>query len=299
MIPYSTAADSVLKTPTGEIAVFNSSEDDNLDESTVKSFGEEWSKFSAFSDKEIESIGNEYFDVVPDEAYGKDKVALDMGCGSGRWSLYAAKHFNFIEAIDPSDAVFVAERQTAGKNIRVTKAGVDQIPFADDSFDFVFSLGVLHHTPDAEDALISLTKKLKHNGYLLLYLYYSLDNRGFFYKMIFGLVNLLRRLISSLPSRLKRFMCDIIAVVVYLPMIFISAVFAKIGALKLSRSIPLNYYLGKSWNVIRNDALDRFGTPLENRFSKIEIEEMLLSCGYHNILFSPNMPYWHVVAQKS
>ena len=99
MIPYSVSADHILKTPFGEIAVFNSNESDNLDQETVDSFGEEWTKFSAFSEQEISSIGDEYFDVVPEEAYGKEKLALDMGCGSGRWSLYASEKFKGIEAI--------------------------------------------------------------------------------------------------------------------------------------------------------------------------------------------------------
>ena len=299
MIPYSVSADHILNTSLGKIAVFNSGKEDNLDQATVDSFGEEWTKFSFFTEEEIESIGDEYFDIVPNEAYGEDKIALDMGCGSGRWSLYASKKFSFIEAIDPSDAVLVAQRQSKGRNIRVSKAAVDQIPFADESFDFVFSLGVLHHIPDTSKALESMSKKLKRRGFLLLYLYYSLDNRGMVYKMIFSLVNLVRKLISILPSRLKRFACDLIALVIYVPLILTSTLLQKIGLKSIGKKIPLSYYVGKSWNVIRNDALDRFGTPLEQRFSRQEINNMLEDCGYENIQFSPNMPYWHVVAQKA
>jgi SAM-dependent methyltransferase len=299
VIPYSVSADHTLNTSLGDIAVFNSTKAENLDQSTVDAFGEEWTKFSAFTAREIESIGDEYFDVVPQQAYGKDKVALDMGCGSGRWSLYAAKHFKFIEAIDPSDAVLVAQKQTEGKNIRVTKAGVDQIPFADESFDFVFSLGVLHHIPDTTKALASLSKKLKRNGFLLLYLYYALDNRSRLYKVIFNLVNSIRKVISSLPSAAKRFVCELLAVFLYLPLVLLSTLLQKIGAVAMAKKIPLHYYVGKSWKVIRNDALDRFGTPLEQRFTKVEIAKMLEDNGYQNIQFSPNMPYWHVVAQKA
>ena len=62
--------------------------------------------------------------------------------------------------------------------------------------------------------------------------------------------------------------------------------------------MPLYYYIGKSLKVIRNDSLDRFGTPLEQRFSKTQIKLMLEINGFQNILFSEKMPYWHVLAQK-
>ena len=67
---------------------------------------------------------------------------------------------------------------------------------------------------------------------------------------------------------------------------------------KLSNKIPLSYYSNKSFNVIRNDSLDRFGTPLEQRFSKKQIEKMMQKAGLYDIKFSNNQPYWHVMGQK-
>ena len=64
------------------------------------------------------------------------------------------------------------------------------------------------------------------------------------------------------------------------------------------RKIPLSYYVGKSLNVIRNDALDRFGTPLEQRFSKEEINQMMLKAGLNQIVFSNNQPFWHAVGKR-
>ena len=49
---------------------------------------------------------------------------------------------------------------------------------------------------------------------------------------------------------------------------------------------------------MRNDALDRFGTPLEQRFNKSEIKAMMESGGLKNIVFSANAPYWHAIGQK-
>ena len=52
-------------------------------------------------------------------------------------------------------------------------------------------------------------------------------------------------------------------------------------------------------NIIRNDALDRFGTPLEKRFSKKQIHEMMEEAGLDDIIFSPNEPYWHAIGKKA
>ena len=67
---------------------------------------------------------------------------------------------------------------------------------------------------------------------------------------------------------------------------------------KWGDKIPLSYYRNKSFNVVRNDALDRFGTPLEQRFSKVQITSMMEKAGLSDIHFSKNQPYWHVIGRK-
>lgn len=272
----------------------------NLDKETVESFGEEWIKFSSFDEAEIERMGNEYFDVLHHSSVNKDSYVLDVGCGTGRWSYYLSPKVKFIEAIDPSDAVFSAINLTSGKpNIRVTKAGVDNIPFPDNSFDFIFSLGVLHHIPDTTAAIKKIFEKAKPGGYFLVYLYYSLDNRGAAFKMLFKLSNSIRKVISSLPKGLKQLAAEIISFTVYLPLVFLARICkALFPGKEWYKKIPLSYYHNKSLTIIRNDALDRFGTPLEKRFSRKQIEKMLTDAGFSNIVFSERTPFWHCIAQK-
>ncbi|MBL4702929.1 MAG: hypothetical protein JKY54_00275, partial [Flavobacteriales bacterium] len=122
---------------------------------------------------------------------------------------------------------------------------------------------------------------------------------GGFYKFLFAIVNGIRKLVSSMPKGLKKFTCDVIAIFIYLPLVLWSRFFKWLSPKgSLWKKIPLSYYVDKSWNIIRNDALDRFGTPLEQRFTKIEIIEILESCGLENIVVSPGMPYWHAVGRK-
>ncbi|MCH7535871.1 MAG: class I SAM-dependent methyltransferase, partial [Bacteroidetes bacterium] len=185
-------------------------------------------------------------------------------------------------------------------NVRTTQASSDNIPFDDESFDFVFSLGVLHHIPDTQQALNDIVKKVKKNGHVLIYLYYSLDNRSSLYKLIFQVSSLGRYAISRLPKRLKQFACDVIAVLIYLPLIFLARIFRVIiRDTEFYKKMPLSYYLGKSLRVIRNDALDRFGTPLEQRFSRDKIKVMMEKSGLKDIKISENTPYWHAIGKRT
>lgn len=300
MTAYRSEPTAWLESEGRRIASFTGISGSNADASTVESFGDEWTKFSGFDANELRIAGDQYFDIVRDEMLGADKNALDIGCGTGRWSRYLSPRIGTIEAIDPSEAVFAASKFTADcKNIRITQAGYGGIPFAENSFDFVFSLGVVHHLPDTEGAIREAAAMVKSGGHLLLYIYYSLDNRGFLYRLLFGMSALVRRIISSFPRGLKFFCCDLMAVFVYMPFVLLARFFRMFSAEgKFWKKIPLSYYADKSWKIIRNDSLDRFGTPLEKRFSKKEIEAFLLKSGMKNITFSDKAPYWHVIAQK-
>lgn len=278
---------------------FIDSNDQNIDWTTVNSFGDEWAKFDDFSKEEIEQIGNDYFDLV-DKRKLIDSVVLDVGCGSGRWSNYLCSRVKFIEAIDPSGAVITATKMLKSKpNVRVTQASVENIPFERESFDLVISLGVLHHIPDTHKALEKCVEMVKKGGECLIYLYYNLDNRGFFYKSVFNLSHIFRLMICRLPSKLKKLVCDGIAFTIYWPLSRLSRLFYFLGLSKAADYLPLSYYRDKSIQILRNDALDRFGTPLEQRFSRKEIKEMMMSCGLKNIKFSENPPFWHAIGVKS
>jgi len=299
MIPYSIPARREISAGGGIISSFVSDADSNIDAATVQSFGEEWLKFSEFSEEEISAAGREYFDLLTPEMHGADKTALDVGCGGGRWSKYASKFFGFVEAIDPSDAVLAAQAQAGVlPNVRVSQAGVDSIPFEDAAFDFVFSLGVLHHIPDTPKAMQQCVAKLKAGGHFLVYLYYALDNRGGLFRAVFRIADKIRRVVSHLPPKAKRGVCDAIAFGVYLPLVGTARLADGLGAKKLAARIPLSHYRHHSLRIIRNDALDRFGTPLEQRFSKQDIIAMMQASGLQNIVVSDSEPFWHAVGKK-
>jgi SAM-dependent methyltransferase len=298
-IPFSKKHTKVIHTKNRTIYEF-SIEDNNIDMVTVDSFGEEWLAFHGFAEKEIQKLGDEYFDIVIPQMLNKNTSVLEVGCGSGRFLKYLCDKAGFIVGVDPSHAVYAAD-SLLGKqdNIVLVKASANDLPFADESFDFVYSIGVLHHIPDTFKAMKACVDKVKKGGYFFTYLYYNLDNRGFLFRSIFDLSTVLRRGVSKLPGKLKRFACNALAVGIYMPFVSFSRFLKMLGVKeKVRKKIPLYGYENKSFYIIRNDALDRFGTPLEQRFTKAQIQDMMERCGLHEICFSNNIPYWHVVGKK-
>lgn len=298
MLRYNREPNYRIAGPAGELSVFIPGSHANADEKTIASFGDEWMRFNRFEEQDIRTCGDEYFDVCEGILKG-DEIALDLGCGTGRWSAYLSPNVKFIEAVDPGEAALVAQQYLKNyPNTRVTQAAVDNLPFENNSFDFIFSLGVLHHIPDTGAAIRKLVEKLKPGGHLLLYLYYRFDNRSFLFRALFYLSNLLRLVVSRLPSSLKQVVCDLLALLVYLPLVALARIVKKIFGGEFYTRLPLAYYTDKSFYIMRNDALDRFGTPLEQRFTRHEITAMLKLAGMANIRFSSKQPYWHLIARK-
>lgn len=300
MKPYNKPSINTVSGPSGPIEVFTSLGDhENIDADVVNAFGEEWKKFSVHNDESVRELRKEYFDIIDDTIVNKNTYMIDIGCGSGRWTDYFVDKAGFIEAIDPSDAILVANKMLGNKdNVRITKASVDTIPWDDETFDFGMSIGVLHHIPDTKQALIDCIKKIKKGGHFYVYLYYRFDNRGFLFKTAFYISNLLRLVISRMPSALKKFTCDVLAVLVYWPLSRFAGLLHKMNLHGLAKKIPLEPYYNKPFYNLRNDCLDRFGTKLEQRFLRSEIEEMMKEAGLTDIRFGEQSAFWHAVGKK-
>jgi ubiquinone/menaquinone biosynthesis C-methylase UbiE len=297
---YTKKSLATLTTTFKPIEVFTTlAKDENIDASVVKAFGEEWEKFSVHTDESVKELRKEYFDIIDDTIVNKNTYMIDIGCGSGRWTDYFVDKAGFIEAIDPSDAVVAADKMLGKKdNVRITKASVDTIPWDDETFDFGMSIGVLHHIPDTKQALISCVKKIKKGGHFYVYLYYRFDDRGFIFKSVFYLSNVIRLVVSRMPSAIKKFTCDVLAVLVYWPISRFAGLLHKMGAHKFAKKIPLEPYYNKPFYNLRNDCLDRFGTKLEQRFLKSEIKTMMEEAGLTNIKFGEQSAFWHAVGKR-
>jgi ubiquinone/menaquinone biosynthesis C-methylase UbiE len=271
----------------------------NIDNDVVAGFGDEWSRFdqSALTQEEHERLFDNYFNIFPWDKIPGDAVGFDLGCGSGRWAKLVAPRVGKLYLFDPSeDALAVAKRSLEGlPNCEFQIADAGRIPLEDASCDFGYSLGVLHHIPDTEAGLKECVSKLKPGAPFLLYLYYSFDNRPAWFRAVWKASDSVRRSISRMPHPLRYALSQVIATTIYFPMARISLMLEELGL--NVEYLPLSQYRRTSLYTMRTDSLDRFGTRLEKRFSKAEMEKMMFSAGLTDIAFSTTS-FWTAVGYR-
>ena len=274
--------------------------ENKLETDTIKSFGDEWSKFdqTALHDDEVLKIFNDYFHIFPWEKLPHNATGFDMGCGTGRWAKLVAKRVGHLHCIDPSTAIEIAKYTlVSNNNITYHCASYDNCKILKNSQDFGYSLGVLHHISNTGKALKECVELLKPGAPFLIYIYYAFDNRSWFYKKIWKFSDFIRKIIYKMPPFIKVYTTDLIAILIYYPLAKLSLV---LEYLKIDiNSIPLSYYRNRSFYTMRTDSRDRFGTPLEQRFTKKQIKKMMLDAGLSNIIFSNNKPYWCALGYKN
>ena len=271
----------------------------NLHTTTVAGFGDEWERFdqSELPTEERQRIFNTYFSIFPWQKLPENAEGFDLGCGSGRWAKLVAPRVGKLHCIDPSSALKVAKRNLSENyNCEFHSASVDALPLNDASMDFGYSLGVLHHVPDTQAAISSCVTKLKDGAPFLIYLYYAFDNRPFWFRMLWKVSDLLRQFVSRLPHKARYVISQLLAVSVYLPLAKTALILNKLGF--SVNNLPLSEYRHCSFYTMRTDALDRFGTRLEQRFTQRQIKNMMEQAGLENIQFSSAVPFWCAVGYR-
>jgi ubiquinone/menaquinone biosynthesis C-methylase UbiE len=272
----------------------------NIDPKTVDGFGEEWAAFDQtdLPPAEHKRIFDDYFSVFPFSDLPPAAEGFDLGCGSGRWADLIAERVGRLHCIDPSDKALAVARRTLDRheNVSFHHAGVDDIPLAQDSQDFGYSLGVLHHIPDTEAALRDCVAKLKPGAPFLVYLYYSFDNRPAWFRAVWRASDQLRKLLARLPFGARKTITTMLAATVYWPLTRVALFGERMGA--NVENLPLAPYRHHSFYTMKTDALDRFGTRLEQRFSRAQIAAMMQRSGLTNITFRDGVPYWVACGRK-
>jgi SAM-dependent methyltransferase len=270
----------------------------NVDPKTVEGFGQEWAAYdqSGLEAEEHQRLFNSYFSIFSFDGLGE---GFDLGCGSGRWARLVAPRVGHLHCIDPAaEALEVARRNLADQpNVSFHHAASDSIPLADGSQDFGYSLGVLHHIPDTEAAMRDCVRKLKPGAQFLVYLYYRFDNRPGWFRAVWRTSDVVRKGVSKLPFGARKAVSTALAATVYFPLARLALLLE--GAGLRAKNLPLYSYRDMSFYTMRTDALDRFGTRLEHRFTRAEISAMMTRCGLEDIRFSDDMPYWVAVGRKA
>jgi SAM-dependent methyltransferase len=268
---------------------------DTRDEATVAGFGQEWATYdqSARDEHDLRETFDRYFRLIDLTGLAAGSVAVDLGCGSGRWARLMADHSYVVAADASPEALSVAASALRGRPAGPVLATAGALPLRGRSVDLAYSLGVLHHTTDPGAGLADLARSLKPGGKCLVYLYYDLEDRPWWYRKLWRGSDLVRTAVARLPFRLRRLVADVVAFVVYLPLSRFAALVDRIG--RNADAIPLSAYRTKPIYVLRTDALDRFGTRVEHRFSRAEVVSLLEAAGLVDVRVSDEAPFWCAV----
>jgi|SRR5579872_2301683 len=162
------------------------------------SFGFQWKRYARtqLDNTEIRE-SEEHFrmktGLAPEDLKGK--LVLDVGCGMGRFAEVATRWGASVVGVDLSAAAEVAARNLQDRNFIAFQADVFHLPFELESFDCIYSLGVLHHTPNCEAAVKVLPQFLKPGGNLAVWLYSG-------YNKWYRFTDLYRRYTSRMPAPL-------------------------------------------------------------------------------------------------
>jgi SAM-dependent methyltransferase len=190
---------------------------DHIQQRSERSFGIEWTKYYATLGWAPDEIVLEkemfltYTRSMPN--FFANKIVIDAGCGNGRYinvlNNISPSAPRLIIGIDLSDSIFVAAKNCAMfTNVLFIKANLNLLPrILKDAVDYIYSIGVLHHTPNAKESFDHLAQCVKSKGFISLYLY------GKGNQLLYRVNNFLRnRFFQRWPHRLTYALCVLVAI---------------------------------------------------------------------------------------
>jgi ubiquinone/menaquinone biosynthesis C-methylase UbiE/uncharacterized protein YbaR (Trm112 family) len=251
---------------------------------TAESFAYEWEHFGQLRSEWERNFRDYLRPHLPESL--RNRLVLDVGAGSGRHSHEAHRLGARVVAVDVGDAIHVARRNLPA-DVLTVQADAEELPFEDASFDLVMSIGVLHHLPDPRRALNSLARLVRPGGYIHIYVYWTATHR--WHRFLLRLVTAARRVTTRMPRPLLRALCYPIAVTLFAAFVLPYRVTRHAPGLeRVAGGFPLKAYADYPFRVCVNDQFDRFSAPLEWRFAAEEVEEMLQTAGFINVVVLAN-----------
>ena len=253
---------------------------------TARSFGYEWHRFPEMYD-EWEKQFLDYMQPHTADFFSGKKI-LDAGCGNGRFAYYAAKYGAEVWAIDLGPAVEVARRNTQSRNVHVVQADLNNPPFALESFDFIYSIGVLHHLPNPEAAFQNLLRFLKPGGEVQIYLYWKPEQQPIKAAMLSGISGA-RWLTTRLPHGAVYALAYPAAMAAFTFFVWPYRILRRLPRFhRMAEAMPLKQYAAFPFRVCVNDQLDRFSAPIENRYTRQEVQNWLVRASLESPLVAAN-----------
>ncbi|MEK6225046.1 MAG: class I SAM-dependent methyltransferase [Chloroflexota bacterium] len=265
----------------------------------IAGFDYEWRRFSDVGTADQAQLFDLYFDLVPPRWFAPELTVLDAGAGAGRWAFKVSRRGPRVIAVDLGWSIEVTRSNTPRDRVACIQADLGALPLAAGTVDWAYSLGVLHHMDAPEIGLANVVRSVRPGGLVLLYLYYALDQRGPVFRGVFQAVDLARRFISRQPRAAARAIATVIAASVYWPLARSGALLERAGAPGIAAKLPLSFYRHLSFATMRNDSLDRFGTRLERRYTRSEMQDLMREAAdLVDVRISDSPPFWHGVGSK-
>jgi SAM-dependent methyltransferase len=207
---------------------------------TSAAFGWQWKEFVELYDEYEAQFLDWIHPIQPD--FFRDKVVLDAGCGNGRHAFYAAKYgAREVVGMDLSDAVDTAY-ENVGKmpNTHVVQGDINHPPFAQAAeggpFDFIYSIGVLHHMPDPEAGFQSLVRFVRPGGAIFAWVYGRENNA-----VVHGFINPLRENVTTrIPPKVLPVIAWPMSVVLHS---VVKGVYRPLHRTALFKALPSREYL--------------------------------------------------------
>jgi SAM-dependent methyltransferase len=249
---------------------------------TQESFGYEWTHFNDWRQSGEQNF-SDYFDGLDLETL-RGRTVLDAGCGMGRHARQIAPHAGCVMAVDFSAAIDQAQQNVSGlDNVACIQADILELPLADDTFDYAYSLGVLHHLDQTDRALSGLVRKLRPGGRLRVYLYWK---RHGWKGWLLSLVTAARGITTRMPFGLLRAACWLLSVGLYGLVVIPYRLLSSMG-IRAHADWPLFVYTKYPFAILYNDQFDRFSAPLEKRYDAEEVKHLLEAAGLTDISVQP------------
>lgn len=250
-----------------------------LIDKTQASFGYQWTTFSEMVCDFRDNFWNYLHPATPDFFVGK--LGLDAGCGFGRHIYHAASCDAEIVGIDLSSAVDSARANTRHlPNVHLVQADLYALPFAPDTFDFIYSVGVLHHLPDPALGVRSLSRFVKPEGFIYVWLY-SKSRR-----LLNTVLETFRTVTTHLPHPLVKQLSLVGAVLdsaFVLPYRMLRRV-PGLGRVVAAVTPPrVKMYSPYPFQVFQADWFDRLAAPIRFYYTEDEVRGMLQSAGLENV----------------
>lgn len=184
-----------------------------LHSETKRSFGFQWLRYAVSDREEDERIFYDRTGLTPEDL--SNKLFFEAGCGMGRYlKIIGSDPAAEVVGLDLSLAVNRARNENRRNPfIYLVQGNIMQLPLRPDTFDFVYSIGVLHHTPDTRQAFKSIVKLAKPGGCVSVWLYHVWvwpELRGLkavHSRMKGGITDNLRRVTTRMPLMLLHYLC--------------------------------------------------------------------------------------------